>query len=181
MYTAIWAYPWDFLDEGFDDALGRIADAGIEAVSVAAAYHTVRTLNPHNPKQAVYHGEGGVVYFKPDPAAFEGSLKPVESNLLAQGDPLTRLCDAAGKRGIKVHAWTVVTHNTRLGTANPELTLENAFGDRYPFGLCPSNPEVRAYAIGLVKSLAQRSDLACIELESLGFMGIDHSGHHSKS
>jgi hypothetical protein len=29
--------------------------------------------------------------------------------------------------------------------------------------------------------LAARTDLAAIELESLGFMGIDHTGHHSKA
>jgi len=181
LYSAIWAYPWDFIDEGYDSALGRIADSGVDAVSVAVAYHSIRSLCPHNPRRAVYHGEGGVVYFKPDPTAFEGALKPVKSNLLSDGDPLSALCAAAGKRGIKVHAWTVVTHNTRLGTANPEMSIVNAFGDRYPFGLCPANPDVRSYAVGLVKSLAARSDLATIELESLGYMGIDHTGHHSKA
>jgi len=181
MYSAIWAYPWDFQDEGVDEALARIADAGLNAVSVAVAYHNVRALCPHNPRRAVYHGEGGVIYFRPDATFFQDArLRPVESSLLAEGDPLSRICEAANKRGLKVHAWTVLHHNTRLGTAFPDCTIENAFGDRYPFGLCPAHPDVRAYTLGLVRSLAAREGLDTIELESLGYMGLDHTGHHSK-
>lgn len=181
MYSAIWTYPWDFLDEGIDTVLGRAADAGLSAVSMASAYHTVRTLCPHNPRRAVYHGEGGVVYFRPDPAAFEQTpIKPVESELLAGGDVLAQVCEAAPRHRLKVHAWTVLHHNTRLGTQFPDCTLLNAFGDRYPFGLCPAHPHVRAYTRGLVQSLAARPNLDVIELESLGYMGMDHSGHHAK-
>lgn len=183
MYSAIWAYPWDLFDEGIDTVLGRVADAGMNGISVAAAYHNVRALCPHNPKRAVYHGEGGVIYFKPNFAYFTNSLQPVESELIGDDHPplFDDLCKAAARRNIKVHAWTVLHHNTRLGTANPDCTIVNAFGDRYPFGLCPSNPKVRQYSIGLVRSLAERYPLDVIELESLGYMGIDHSGHHSKS
>ncbi len=184
MYSAIWAYPWDFLDEGVDTAVGRIADAGLEGVSVAAAYHSVRALCPHNPHHAVVHGEGGVIYFRPVERFFaEEGLRPAVSALVTQQDedPLTLVCRAAKRRGLKAHAWTVLHHNTRLGAAHPDCTLENAFGDRYPFGLCPANPRVRAYTLGIVQSLAEREELDTIELESLGYMGIDHSGHHSKA
>jgi hypothetical protein len=182
MYSAIWVYPWDLLDEGVDTAFGRIAEAGLNGVSLASAYHSVRALCPHNPRGAVYLGVGVVVYFRPDPAHFANSrIKPVESDLLAEGDSLSLACEAAPKHGLKVHAWTVLHHNTRLGTEYPECTIENAFGDRYPFALCPANPDVRAYTMGLVNSLAARTDLDTIELESLGYMGIDHSGHHAKA
>lgn len=181
MYSSIWTYPWDFADEGIDTIFARVADAGLNGVSLATAYHTVRTLNPHNPKRAVYHGEGGVLYFQPEAQAFtECRIQPVLSNLLQGGDILTQVCEAAHKQNLRVHAWTVLHHNTRLGTAYPECSLENAFGDRYPFGLCPANPDVRAYTTALVRSLAARDDLDIIELESLGYMGIDHTGHHSK-
>ncbi|HXG24006.1 MAG TPA: hypothetical protein VNJ09_05570 [Chthonomonadales bacterium] len=181
MYSAIWVYPWDLLDEGFDTALARIADAGLGGVSLAVAYHSVRALCPHNPHHAVIHGEGNVVYFQPNPDSFvETRLKPTPSSLLADGDVLERTCEAAARRGLKVHAWTVLHHNSRLGTAFPDCTIENAFGDRYPFGLCPANPEVRAYTLGLVQSLSRRENLGVIELESLGYMGMEHTGLHSK-
>src|SRR5882724_5507395 len=181
MYSAIWAYPWDFLDEGIGEVIARISDAGLNGVSVAAAYHSIRALCPHNPKRAVYHGEDGVVYFKPDDRFFiDCRIKPVVSELAADVDPLRAICcDSAGRK-LKVHAWTVLHHNTRLGTAYPDCTIENAFGDLYPFGLCPANPDVRKYTLGIVGCLAEREDLDTIELESLGYMGIEHSGHHAK-
>ena len=182
MYSAIWIYPWDLLDEGIDTVLGRMADSGIQGISIAAASHHVRALCPHNPKRAVYHGEGGVIYFRPDFGAFTDSrIRPTMSVMAQDSDPLDKICAAAAQRGIKTHAWTVVTHNSRLGAEHPKCTIKNAFGDRYPFGLCPADPDVREYAKALVRSLAKKPNLDCIELESLGYMGIDHSGHHSKS
>lgn len=182
MYSAIWAYPWDFLDEGVDTALGRIQDAGLQGVSVAAAYHHIRALCPHNPKRAVCHGEGGVAYFRPDPEIFRTlRIRPFVSQLCIDRDPLTEVCSAAARRGLCVHAWTVLHHNSRLGEMHPDCVLINAFGDPYPFGLCPAHPDVRAYTVAMVQSLAEREDPGVIELESLGYMGIDHSGHHSKA
>ncbi|MEP6755455.1 MAG: hypothetical protein ABJA67_08140, partial [Chthonomonadales bacterium] len=182
MYSAIWAYPWDFQDEGYDLVSDRVAAAGLNGVSVASAYHNIRALCPHNPKRAVYHGEDGVLYFHPEPSHFIGHvIQPVLSDLCDKEDPLEQICKSAHKAGVKVHAWTVLHHNTRLGTTYPKCTVQNAFGDRYPFGLCPSNPDVRAYTIGLVRSLSERSEIDTIELESLGFMGMEHSGHHAKA
>jgi hypothetical protein len=182
VYTAIWIYPWDLLDEGIDTVLDRVADAGIQGISVAAAYHHVRALCPHNPQRAVYHGEGGVIYFRPDFGAFSDTrIRPVLSELAQSLDPLDHICESAARRGIKVHAWTVITHNSRLGKQHEKCTLKNAFGDRYPFGLCPADPDVREYAKALVRSLASRPNLSCIELEALGYMGLEHSGHHSKA
>lgn len=181
MYGAVWAYPWDLLDEGVDASLARMADAGLAAVSLAAVYHHVRALCPHNPRHAVVHGEGGVVYFQPDDSLFlAASLRPAVSALVREGDPLRAACKAAARRGLRVHAWTVLHHNSRLGQERPDCTIENAFGDRYPFALCPANPAVRAYSHGLVASMAAIEGLDTIEIEALGYMGIDHSGHHAK-
>ncbi len=182
MYSAIWAYPWDIIDEGADVVVGRVAEAGLNGISMASAYHTIRALCPHNPKRAVYHGEGGVVYFRPNTNLFTGlKIQPQESALGANTDPLMDLCEAGTKQNIKIHAWTVLHHNTRLGTMHPDCSVENAFGDLYPFALCPANPHVRAYSTALVKSLSLYSAVDTIELESLGYMGIDHTGHHSKA
>ncbi len=170
------------MDEGIDTVLARVSDAGIESISVAAAYHHVRALCPHNPTRAVYHGEGGVIYFRPDFGSFsDARIRPVLSELAQNSDPLEQICSAAARRGIKVHAWTVVTHNSRLGLQHAKCTIKNAYGDRYPFGLCPADPDVREYAKALVRTLSRRQNLDCIELEALGYMGIDHSGHHAKA
>src|SRR5262249_19327690 len=109
MYSAVWTYPWDLLDEGPDQVLARIADAGLEGISVAAAYHSIRALCPHNPNRAVYHGEGGVIYFRPSEEHFrESRIKPVVSELASEFDPLGVICQAAAKRKVKTHAWAVL-------------------------------------------------------------------------
>src|SRR5207253_3034253 len=106
------------------------------------------------------HGEGGAVYFRPDTEILRPlRIRPFVSQLCAEQDPLAAVCAEAARRGLRVHAWTVLHHNSRLGAAYPDCTLVNAFGDPYPFGLCPAHPDVRAYTIALVTALAQREEL----------------------
>ena len=81
---------------------------------------------------------------------------------------------------MQARAWTVFGHNTQFGTRAPQLSVENAHGDRYPYALCPAQPAVRAYHAQLVRDLAAHEGLSTIELEALGQMGIQHSSHHDK-
>jgi hypothetical protein len=85
-----------------------------------------------------------------------------------------------GDSGLAVNAWVVALHNSRLGMAHPDLTLENAFGDRYRHALCPSQPDVRTYACALATDVCRRHELQGIELEACGFMGFEHLSHHEK-
>ncbi len=182
MDIAIWTYPWDVLDEGVSDALDRVAELGLDGISLAVAYHAARTLSPRGPRRRIRFLEDGVVYFRPEVECYEAAapLRPVPSLLCQPQDPLQRIAEAARERGLAVHAWVVLTHNSRLGRAHPQLTLENAFGDRYTYALCPAQPAVRAYAAALCGDLARRYPLASLELESAGYMGFDHESHHNK-
>ena len=67
----------------------------------------------------------------------------------SNGRMFRELADA----GLAVNAWLVPLHNTRLGQAYPDITVENAFGDRYVYSLCPSSPDAREYAIALCKDV----------------------------
>jgi hypothetical protein len=89
--------------------------------------------------------------------------------------------DAAERAGLAVNAWVVALHNSRLGDAHPDCTLLNAFGERYPWGLCPSHPEARAYAVELAAEIAERLEPAALELEACGYMGYAHQSHHDKA
>ena len=60
----------------------------------------------------------------------------------------------------------MLLHNTLLGTAHPEATVANAFGDRYVYSLCPSAPEARAYAVGLARDVTENYPVIGISLES---------------
>ena len=82
--------------------------------------------------------------------------------------------------GLRVSAWTVCLHNTRLGMLHPEAVTRNAFGDPNYFSLCPSHPDARAYLRTLVADLSATYKPDLIELESPSFMGFAHGYHHEK-
>ena len=175
--------PWDLdVDLGVEQAgYARLRDLGIGELSMATSYHDGRWLTPWNPNRRVRFLEDGAVHFRP--AADYARLQPMTSSEVpASGpSPLETLCVEAPAAGLKVRAWTVFGHNTRLGLAVPEVTVENAFGDRYPYALCPSSPDVQHYHENLVRDLAAHAGLGSIELEALGQMGIAHSSHHDKT
>jgi hypothetical protein len=81
--------------------------------------------------------------------------------------------------GLRVSAWVVLTHNSRLGNEFPDVAVVNCFGDRYPYALCPSRPEVREYAATLAAEAAVDADE--VSLEACGQLGITHQSHHEKT
>lgn len=171
-------YPWDVA--GDPHCPERIAGLGADRVALAAAYHTVRALSPRHPSRKVVTATHSAVYYHPDPARWSGTLlRPAEA-VWAPGtftDAAPRLRAA----GLKVYAWTILTHNQRLGTLHPEHAVTNAFGDPYPWALCPNSAEVREYCARLVREVAAQPDIDGIELESCGWYGYDHLHAHDKT
>ena len=180
METSLFAFATDLHDEGLETVLGNLQDrAGVDGLTMAVAYHDARDLFPHNPVHKC--GTWKVV-----PSSFrrmrryEGlQLQPRVAELAQTGDPLGDLCVAASDRGMSVNAWAVFLHNDRLGFTHPECATQNAFGDRYLTDLCPSNPEVRAYASALASDIA-RYEISTILAESLHFHGLAHGYHHER-
>jgi hypothetical protein len=181
MQTSMLAFATDLRDEGLETVLGNVQErAGVGGLTMAVAYHDARDLFPHNPVHKVRYLEGGAVFFRPDAARYAGlRLQPHVAELAREGDPLGDLCSAAGDRGMDANAWVVFLHNDRLGFAHPECATQNAFGDRYLTDLCPSNPEVRAYARALASDIA-RYEVSTILAESLHFHGLTHGYHHER-
>ena len=179
-FTALWSYPWDLLAEGLETSLGRIAAAGLKGISLAVSYHAGMLLLPHNPQQKVRFLEDGAVYFRPRPERFAGlAIQPRVSALADGVDPLEAICAAAQRHGLQVVAWTVCCHNSHQGERHPDLALHNAFGDPYPFALCPCQPAVQDYLQALLQDLG-RYPLRALQLESFGYMGFYHGYHHEK-
>lgn len=178
---SIFAFATDLTDEGFDTVLGRVQGAGLAGISLACAYHHARDIFPHNPVRKVRFLEGGRVFFQPDPARYAaGPIQPVVSTLAQEYDPLAALLAAADQRGLAVRGWTVFLHNTTLGSQHPDCTVQNVFGDPYLTTLCPANPAVRTFAVGLATDLATRG-VQTILAESLDYGGFDHGYHHERS
>ena len=174
-YRALYTYAWDLADEGLETALGRIRPTGINTITLAASYHAGKFLRPHGVGGKVYFPTDGTVYFQARPERY-GQIKPLVNPLVAEFDALAELEKQAPD--LDRVAWVVCCHNTPLGELHPELTTRNAFGDPYPYSLCPAHPAVRDYVVNLCADLADRYDLAGIALETPGWLPYDHGFHH---
>jgi hypothetical protein len=80
-----------------------------------------------------------------------------------------------------VYAWTILAHNQRLGTLNPEHAVTNAYGDPYPWALCVNSAQTREYCAKLAGEVAGLPDVDGVELESCGWYGYDHLHAHDKT
>jgi hypothetical protein len=176
----MYLHPWDLVDEGPENVLERMAHSGINAVNIAASYHSGRYLLPHNPKRRIYFAEEGVVYFTPDPKHYRDSrFKPQRSGTFSGVDVLRLVSEHSRRYGMRTNAWTVLLHNSLLGGRHPEAAITNLQGDREVNSLCPNNPDVQDYVRALVGDLASNHDLDSITLESASFpWGAYHGDHH---
>lgn len=183
MRAAIWTYPWDVLDIGLDGVIADIRDrAGLNGINLATSYHAGRFFQPRSPKRKTYFPEDGTIYFQPDPALWgDHAIVPKVADLVTErGDVLRELIRRRDETGLSIACWTVCLHNTRLGMQHPDACTRNAFGDPNYYSLCPSHPDVRAYAVTLVRDLARNYRPEIVQLESPGFMGYYHEYHHEK-
>ncbi len=171
---ALLCYAWDIAEQGVDAAIDSFKSLNINTATMAGAYHAGKFLRPHGQNGRVYFPEDGTAYFRTDPSRY-GEIKPVENHLLAETDVLATLCT---RQDIKVNAWLVLLHNTRLGSAYPRASVENAFGDRYIYSLCPASPAAREYAVALCADVTQSYDVGTIALETPGFLPYVHGFHH---
>jgi hypothetical protein len=183
MRFAMWTYPWDVLDLGIDTVAADIRDrAGLNGINLATSYHAGRFLQPRSPRRKSYFPEDGTIYFQPDPGLWaDCAIVPKVADLVTEGgDVLRDLIRQRDKTGLSVACWTVCLHNTRLGLLHPEACVRNAFGDPYYYSLCLNHPDVRRYAVTLVRDLTHNYRPDIVQLESPGFMGYGHGYHHEK-
>lgn len=173
------AYPWDVLgDSGFCD---RVAGLGLDSVTLAAAYHSVRAATPLHPKHQLVDARHAALYRPVRPGTWSGRLQPGEPDWVDSRDGFGDAAHILADAGIPVNAWIVLTHSTRLGRAHPDLTVRNCFGETYPYALCPSHAEVRDYAATLAAESVRDVPVASVSLEACGQLGLGHIGHHEKT
>ena len=180
-YATLWAYLWDLVDDGLDDAVARVRDAGLNAVSVATAYHTFQQLRPQRPGRKLLTADRASLYFEPEAALYaDTALQPHVAELARRDNPLERLSRACGNAGLDLISWTVCLHNTYLAQQHPECAQRNAYGDSLGWHLCPGSPDVRAYVRALARDLVTNYACRRVELESCNFGGYGHAHHHVK-
>lgn len=181
MRLCLYAHPFDLQAMAAIGGLSRLRDLGFDEVAMATSYHDGRWLQPWHPGGRVRFLEDGTVHFRP--RGEYGTLRPLMSSQVpASGpSPLEQFATEAGRHGLAVRAWTVFTHNSRLGAQHPDVCVHNAFGDRYAYALCPTQGVVQQYIAAMVGDLAGHAGMHTIELEALGQMGWKHSSHHDKA
>jgi hypothetical protein len=173
-YRAIYSYAWDIAEVGTQAFVDEVRSLGLDTVTFAGSYHAGKFLRPHGQRGKVYFPEDGTAYFHPEVARY-GAITPEPNGLLAERDVLAELCATSG---IATNAWMVLLHNTRLGSIHADATVENAFGDRYLYSLCPSAPAARHYAVALCADITARYPVTGVSLETPGFLPYAHGFHH---
>jgi hypothetical protein len=177
--AAAFLYPWDVV--GDPDAAARVAALGVQQVTLAAAYHSTRALTPRHPGRRIVTAEHAAVLYPPDAGRWAGrELRPYAQSWVASDDAYAEAARALTDAGLEVHSWVVLAHNSRLGTENPDTSVVNAYGDRYPWAPCVAQPAVRAYLVDLAAEAAVRDGARGTELESCGWYGFAHLHAHDK-
>ncbi|TDV53729.1 hypothetical protein [Actinophytocola oryzae] len=170
------AYPWDVLgDPGFVERT-----AGLSTVALASAYHSVRAATPLHPSHQLVEARYAALYRPVRESVWQGRrLRPLSPTWMSTSDSFGAAASVLRAAGLRVSAWVVLTHNSRIGTSFPDVSVVNCFGDRYPYALCPSRPEVREYAATLAAEAAEGADE--VSLEACGQLGLTHLSHHEKT
>lgn len=176
-------HAWDLAEDGAGSIFDWMHAAGLNTACLAANYHAGWFIHPQSAKSRAFMSEAGVCYFHPHEAALlpgRSRLAAKVAELARDRDWLAAAGDATNRHGLRLVAWVIGVHNTRLGLACPELTQENAFGDRLPHALCPANGEVREYLEAICRDIAAHYPVWAVQLESFGWMGHVHGHHHER-
>ncbi len=174
------AYPWDVLDD--PDFPARVRKAGLDTVTLAATYHSTRAATPLHPTRRVVDARYAALYRPIRAKAWAGQrLRAAAPAWMSERDPFGAAAEVLRGNGLRVTAWIVLTHNTWLGTANPDVAVVNCFGELYPYALCPASPQVRWHAATLAAEAVRDAAVDAVSLEACGQMGVDHLGHHEKT
>ncbi len=174
-YRSLYTYAWDVQDPGPRAFIEHALELGMQDVSLATSYHAGKFIRPRAQRgPRVIFPEDGVVYFNPQLQHY-GEIKPVPHSDTAMRASLNQLAEDGR---LRLHSWTVLFHNTRLGMAYPQYSVKNVFGDSYPYSLCPMHTAVFEYGVQLCRDLSQQQPLHSLILETPGWLPYAHGYHH---
>jgi hypothetical protein len=177
MQTAAYLYPWDVV--GDPAAAEVVAGLGLDHAVLAAVYHGTRALTPRHPRHRVVTAPHSAAYYPVSDARWRGAgLRPRQADWMPTPDSFGEATVALRAAGVPVHAWVVCNHVDLPGA--PDACVVNAYGDRYPWALCPARDDVLEYALGLAADVAALPGIDGVELEACGWYGFDHLSAHDK-
>ena len=139
MDHTLWVYPWDVLDD--PAAADEIAALGLGRVSLAASYHSTRTLLPHNPRRKVLVARHAAVYFEPDPARIPWTPAPTLDARLGRARLLrhsARVATGTVRQRLDGGLRPTIPDADSLARRVEGLAAAGAQGIHYDhYGLCP--------------------------------------------
>jgi len=176
---SVYAYPWDVV--GDPAALDTLASMDADRVVLAAAYHSVRAATPRHPRHKIVDARWSAVYAPFRAEAF--AALPIAPRRPGGWVPENGFSDARrsiAEAGIDVAGWLALTHVDRE-TPSDEFCVVNAFGDVYPYALCPSHDAVVDYAATVVREVVDAGELSSIVIEAWTQLGVAHASEHDKT
>ena len=153
MRYAVWMNAWDTQNRDPEELLDFLEDHGLNGCNLGWTYHGGRMLLAGHSTRVVYE---------------HAQTQSVDCSDFLLG---------ASRRRFDVRAWVVLCHND--GEHNMPTVL-NAFGERYPYALCPANAEVQQHCIETCRTAASTEGIRGLDIEALSFMGYEHGGLHDK-
>jgi hypothetical protein len=174
----MFTYPWDVAAAGAEAFVDSLHALGVDRLSLATLYHSAEIIAPNRRKKVSVHAEANVAHLPLPDQAF-GDIKPPAGQLAMQMPGLfDDIKQAADKRGMKLTGWTIAFHNSDLAQREPEVAIENCFGDRFAHGLCPAHPRAARYAQDMVGALAGTGHFDRVMVESLSYLLYGHGHPH---
>jgi hypothetical protein len=173
------AFAYTFFREPAEKVIPELKSYGFTGINLALNYHGSRDLLLRQGPQLEYLADG-FHYYKSDAGVYaKDAYQPALTDQLPSNELLDSVIKVAAANDFKVNAWAVYMHNSAIGMASPEAAVTNVFGNKFLSELCPINPAVRGYALGLTKDLVSRG-LNGVVAESLHFHGARHGEHHER-
>jgi len=172
-------HAWNLLDTPPEKVVNLLQRCGINLCRLAFVYHGGRMLLPRNPRHRIYEHDQYSTYFPANRKKY--THLPLKPHIAPEARLLFPFLETCQTQGMRVYAWTVLLHSERLAIDAPQCCIQNIFGDRYTYALCPAHPDVRAYVLATCQDVAAQPGISGIELEALGHMGYAHNSTHNKS
>ena len=179
MLSNAFTLPFTFYRQSAAEVLSELKSAGFSGINLALNYHASRDFLLRQGPQLQYLSDGFHYYLPNKDRYPANSITPFATDHEIDNSLLDSILTEAKAQDMKVSAWCVFMHNSAIGMREPEATVVNALGNRFLSELCPSNPRVKNYALGLVTDLTSRG-IKSIVAESLHWHGARHGEHHER-
>lgn len=174
MQVILRAFVWDFSPEKMSSTFRRLRNEwGLDGISFVVSNPSKLLFLPNAEQVRFRYADEGAVCFRPERSWYADlPVMPVVSELCGRRNPLKEAAEKAKEAGLKVSAVMSCCYNPLLGRKYPELTVQNALGDRILHLLCPANPTVREFLVRMAGDLVTNYPLDTIELEDLGYLTL---------